>query len=535
MTTDNNHEREIFAVTNMNPEDQAYAMASYSRSNRGLKKSVEWMEEKNKDSGTFLDTFYFQYGHKSIADMAHVSMGFENVSILAAQEIEDERLWDGQEQSTRYQDFTKRGYHIPADIEHNSPGSLVKYIRAVESLLRAYERQKEKIFQALSNNAYVEPGSIDAGSAMRAFKARSFDIARALLPYGVYTSLCQVTSARSLEGQINRLLTSPYHEVVHIGLDMKKAVSVNKAYSPLDAKVAHNMEVQGLSPGRVKDMLQVVNGKPVAPTLVKYTGLDEQRLKVEAEVRQVVKDLTKDYEPKNEYGSVFLHRSPGWRDLEVAATLIYRYSNLSYEDCQIALDKVGSNKIYGEVAELAFKFRGEHDSPLRETHTGYQLIFDILMDGGGMRDLYRHRDCIQIRQDITASHGYIHPKEWFYDGLPEEIAAILNDYTKGAVISDFDLTLMSAWCKYDELDEEIGVHGANYMLPLGFKRRTLFKMSPAQAQYIIETRSGVNGHFSYRKVVTEMYDAMVNSGNLMANKIRVQRFTSPSVEQLLNR
>ena len=61
----------------------------------------------------FLNTFYFQYGHRSIADLAHIAFAVERLSLLAAIVLVDEQRWDGQERSTRYQNFLKSGWYFP--------------------------------------------------------------------------------------------------------------------------------------------------------------------------------------------------------------------------------------------------------------------------------------------------------------------------------------------------------------------------------------------------------------------------------------
>ena len=61
----------------------------------------------------FLNAFYFQYGHRSIADLAHIALAVERLSMLAAIVLVDEQRWDGQERSTRYQDFRKSGWYLP--------------------------------------------------------------------------------------------------------------------------------------------------------------------------------------------------------------------------------------------------------------------------------------------------------------------------------------------------------------------------------------------------------------------------------------
>src|SRR5690348_15498532 len=102
---------EVFAVYGVEPEVQAYAMAKYSRSALSMKASLREISEQKAEK--FLNTFYFQYGHRSIADLAHIALAVERLSILAAIAVADEQRWDGQERSTRYQDFKKSGYYMP--------------------------------------------------------------------------------------------------------------------------------------------------------------------------------------------------------------------------------------------------------------------------------------------------------------------------------------------------------------------------------------------------------------------------------------
>src|SRR5207237_5452809 len=102
---------EVFAVHGVEPEVQAYAMAKYSRSALSMKESLREISEQKAEQ--FLNTFYFQYGHRSIADLAHIAFAIEKLSILAAIVVADEQRWDGQERSTRYQNFKKSGYYLP--------------------------------------------------------------------------------------------------------------------------------------------------------------------------------------------------------------------------------------------------------------------------------------------------------------------------------------------------------------------------------------------------------------------------------------
>src|SRR5438876_644668 len=125
--------KRVLTVSPMPPEKCAYALARYSRSPDSIADSIEWV--RTHDSQKFLESFYFQYGHASIADLGHVVTCFEGVSELAATEIEDEQLWDGQARSSRYQDFSRSGWVTPPELP---AGSEDVYAQAAQRLLNAY-------------------------------------------------------------------------------------------------------------------------------------------------------------------------------------------------------------------------------------------------------------------------------------------------------------------------------------------------------------------------------------------------------------
>src|ERR1700710_3234212 len=101
----------VYAVHGADPEVLAYAMAKYSRSALTLRESLAEISSQRAEQ--FLNTFYFQYGHRSIADLAHIPFAIERLSLLAAIALVDEQRWDGQERSTRYQNFRRSGWFTP--------------------------------------------------------------------------------------------------------------------------------------------------------------------------------------------------------------------------------------------------------------------------------------------------------------------------------------------------------------------------------------------------------------------------------------
>src|SRR6267378_3341170 len=131
---------EVFAVYGVEPEIQAYAMAKYSRSSLSMKESLKEITQQKAEK--FLNTFYFQYGHRSIADLAHIALAIERLSILAAIVVADEQRWDGQERSTRYQDFRKSGYSTPCGDDDGAARTLER--EKIEILLTAYVKVPQR-------------------------------------------------------------------------------------------------------------------------------------------------------------------------------------------------------------------------------------------------------------------------------------------------------------------------------------------------------------------------------------------------------
>ncbi len=178
-------------------------------------------------------------------------------------------------------------------------------------------------------------------------------------------------------------------------------------------------------------------------------------------------------------------------EIDLATTLLYGASHYSYRQIArqvAALDEARRN----EIIALGARHRGRHDELLREFSAGQGLRFDILMDIGGFRDMHRHRRCIQILQSFTNAHGYEVP-----EGLAE--AGLLSAVRLGDDAGPRCLRQVS----------QAGlVENARYVLPLGTRTRALFKMDFAEALYIAELRSAPAGHFSYRRIAWEMYQAV---------------------------
>ena len=493
----------VFAVHGVEPEVQAYAMAKYSRSALSMKESLKEISEQKAEQ--FLNTFYFQYGHRSIADLAHLAFAIEKLSILAAIVLVDEQRWDGQERSTRYQNFKKSGYFIP---DFGGDESLkAGYCATVDFLFAEYEAFTQEMLRFYTAQV-PRPESMAEDQYTRTLRARSFDNSRYLLPLATNTSLGQIVNARTLETQIARVLSSSYAEVRHLGALLKDAAS-EAAYN-VQAESLRPLveEIKGANPELgAKAEQQLLRPTRVAPTLVKYAHANEYEIRTRNELEHAATELMEGV-PLDPAPLVDLIED-GALEVEIAATLLYSACHHSYRQVKERVEALTAAQ-RGEIVDLGMRHRGQHDELLRSFHAGQQFRFDILMDVGGFRDMHRHRRCTQVEQGFTRHHGY--------DTPPDIIAAGLESRYTGAMqkVVDGYHTCGAA-----------GPHAGLYLLPMAFRKRTLFKMDFAEALYIAELRSGPAGHFSYRNVAYAMYEEVAKKHPSLAKYFRVTDIKEP--------
>jgi thymidylate synthase ThyX len=508
---------EVFAVYGVEPEIQAYAMAKYSRSSLSMKESLKEITQQKAEK--FLNTFYFQYGHRSIADLAHIALAIERLSILAAIVVADEQRWDGQERSTRYQDFRKSGYYTPS-FEDDVP-SRTLYRETIESLFTAYDKISQRTFEYLASIT-PRPSEMKPEAYERTLRARAFDISRYLLPLATNTSLGEIVNARTLETQVAHLLSQPHKEVRDLGALLKQA-AISPAYNANEESLrALVAEIRAVSPEIAdraeRELLREVR---VAPTLVKYADPNRYEIETRRELQQAAAQLMRDaaIEPAPlvdllDNDLVDNHSCGNDAiEIELATTLIYGHCHYSYRQLRKTIGAAGEGR-RREIIDLGLRHRGSHDEMPRPFSAGQQFRFDILMDIGGFRDMHRHRRCVQIMQDFTTAHGFDTPPE-------VEAAGIRSDYEAAMKRAETAVQKLSAAASKE------APQNAQYAIPLAFRKRTLFKMDFAEAVYISELRTTPAGHTSYRHVAYAMYEAVAAKYPALAKYFRVHDVREP--------
>src|SRR6202522_2882867 len=499
---------EVFAVYGVEPEIQAYAMAKYSRSSLSMKESLR--EISSQKAEKFLNTFYFQYGHRSIADLAHIALAVERLSILAAIELADEQRWDGQERSTRYEDFKKSRYYVPEFGLDDETRKL--YCETLDFLFAEYE----KLSAHMTNyplSITPKPDEMKQEAYERTLKARAFDITRYLLPLATNTSLGEIVNARTLETQVAHLLSHTHKEVRILGERLKLAAT-SAAYN-VNAESLRDLveEIRKLSPALgVRAEQALLHEVRVSPTLVKYADPNPYEMETRREMRQAARELMKSEQLAPSKAIVdLLDEEP--LEVEIATTLLYEHCHHSYRQVRQAL-QVSGERFRREIIDLGLRHRGKHDEMLRGFRAGQQFRFDILMDTGGVRDMHRHRRCIQVMQGFTAQHGYEMLLDVEDAGMRSRFEAAMRR-TQTAVEN-------LAQCGTPEAEEN-----SQYAIPLAFRKRALFKMDLAEVVYISELRTTPAGHVSYRNVAYAMYEAVARKYPALAKYFRVHDVTAP--------
>lgn len=505
-------ETDVYALHGADPEVLAYAMAKYSRSSLTMKESLKEISAQQAEQ--FLNTFYFQYGHRSIADLAHIPFAIERLSLLAAIVLVDEQRWDGQERSTRYQNFRKSGWFTPSTLGGEEPG----YTAAISELFVAYDGVSQGMLGALKQ-VIVRPEELKADVYERTLKARAFDVARYLLPLATNTSLGQIVNARTLETQVSRLLTSEFGEIRTLGKKLRAAATEpawNVNHDAAQALMETLEATEGTRDARLEQML--LREVKSAPTLVKYALPNEYERATRAALREAAGELMRGV-PIAPAPVVDLLEGGEEMEVELVTSLLYPHCHYSYRQVRDVVSALGGDRI-AELIELGTRHRGPHDELLRAFHIGAGLKFDILMDIGGFRDMHRHRRCTQLLQEFTDVHGYETPDA---PGQPTLAQAGLQ--------RSYDAAMQSAHLKYATLRDsgtEEAPESAQYLLPLGTRCRSLFKMDFAEALYIAELRSGVAGHYSYRRVAWEMYEAVKRQYPGLAGMFRIEDVNVPA-------
>ena len=431
----------LLSPKQLSPETIAVSFAKTSRS--PLSFDAIAAELNDDQSAQFHEKWVVGYGHASVAEHAVLHLALENVSRLAIETIENNRLASYTEKSTRYQQWDQDAFYVPEEIvDHTDEND---YINTCQLLFRTYEKCIPSVMNWLQARNPIKPGETEKAYQRRMHPA-AVDICRFLLPASSLANVGVTINARVLEHAICKMLSSPLQEVQAIG-------------------------------EKLRDVSQLET-----PTLIKYAACNEYLVSIRKKMRTYSKSLS--YQPSETQIKLISWDKDG--ENKVLAAILLRFSNTAgFQTCLDYVIQLTDQQRETLVDNLMEK-RGQFDQPLREFEFA-QMTFDSVMDQGAYFEFKRHRMMTQTSQSLTSELGYALPKGITESGSGEEYDKAMQEAAR-------------VFKKISDWNPE----AASYIIPNGYNRRVAFTLNLRQAYNLIRLRAASNAHFSIRRVAFQM-------------------------------
>jgi thymidylate synthase ThyX len=426
--------RKIYSISGLPEETVAVCFAKCSRSSESFLDIAEELSEEK--SSKFHRKWVVGYGHSSVAEHAVVRLAMENVSLLAVEWIQDNRLASYTEKSSRYQIYDINRYVVPEELNKDKEAKKL-FKETIDSLLTVYQKIQEPMKKYIEKTNPKERGE-EEGRYQARIRGKYIDQIRFLLPSAMMANLGMTANARTWEYAISKWLSSGVLEVQKIGQEAKKEV------------------------------------RKICPTLVKY-----------AQVNPYLEEVG-DFKVKGK-GKVGSKKVVEVVDADkgavdkILASLIYKSLLESYKEIYKKVKKMNKKekkKVLGKI----LKKRTEHDRLPRDFEQVY-ISFEVLCDQGAYYDLKRNRMMTQIRQRLGVENGYMMPKAVKEIGFTEEYEAVMEQVSEA----------------YKKLVKRYPV-AAQYLVTKAHNRRFLMKMNLRELFYFVRLRARKAGNFSYRRV-----------------------------------
>jgi thymidylate synthase ThyX len=440
-------ERQIYLLSpkDLSPETIAVAFAKTSRSPESFREIADGLSDES--SAKFHEKWVVGYGHASVAEHAILHVAIENVSRIAMEAIESNRLASYTEKSTRYQKWGPDDFTVPPELEGHPFRD--EYVDTVHFLFSTYAESLAPARDLILERTPHRPDESDEAWDRRV-RSQYVDSCRFLLPAAALANAGMTANARALENAVRKFLSHPLAEVREIGEKVKE-----------------------IAKGEVPTLIKYAEAVPyLVETAKEFSrrATESQRENKSPRLRDsaaenwcTLADYDKDGEKK------------------ILAAALYRFGEMTCADALAhvkSLDKA-------ERAQLAESLLGRltrHDIPLRELEY-CNYTFDLVMDQGAYAEFKRHRMMTQTPQLLTTRLGYATPRLIAEAGFR----------------STYDAAMQRAAVTYEKL-AAWNPHVAQYVVPNGFNRRVLAQFNLRSAYHFCQLRAAANAHYSIRKI-----------------------------------
>ncbi len=324
----------------------------------------------------FHERWVLGYGHASVAEHAVIHMAVENISRLACDALEDNRLASYTEKSSRYQVIDQGSYHVPQELDDH-PELLELYKRTCDGLFQAYQEMTEAVSERLQQDSAMTP--------QRAQRT-AIDSCRFLLPTATLTNVGVTMNARVMEHAISKLLSSELAEERELGELLKE------------------------------------KGREITPTLIKYAD-ENPHLKASSKSLRAYTGQGDSSGESPDTSVRLLHYDPD-AERKLTAALLYRSSRTTYSDVWAAVERMTETDME-QVLDSSFEGFGPHDAPVRELET-VDYTFELVLDYGAYREFKRHRMQTYLPQPLTVDNGFLQPRRIREAGMENEFSDVMN-------------------------------------------------------------------------------------------------------------
>jgi thymidylate synthase ThyX len=447
--TPSQRQRDIYLLSPrlLPPEVIAVAFAKTSRSPKPFREIAGELTEAQ--SGEFHEKWVLGYGHASVAEHAVLHLALENLSRLAIESLESNRLCSYTEKSTRYQIFD--AFYVPPAVAASV--HVDRYVAACRRLFETYAASLDPVRRVIEAAYPRRDDETERAYAAR-MRSRYVDVCRFLLPCATVANVGMTTNARALEHAITKMLSHPLDEVRAIGAEVKRVAQAE------------------------------------VPTLVKYAGANRYLIEAARALAAEAGDddgAAPDSAPPDP--AVRLVHYDRDAEQRVVAACLYRYGRTAYTGAWERATRMTPAERAATIGRALGRLE-RHDVPLRELeHTTY--TFDIVCDQGAYFDLKRHRMMTQSPQAPTVELGYAVPRAIDEAGLGGRYRDAIETAGDASRAVARDLP-----------------HEAAYLVTNAHNRRVLATMNLRELYSVVPLRAREAGHFSYRRVALLLYEAV---------------------------
>jgi thymidylate synthase ThyX len=455
-------ERQVYLLDpqKLNPETIAVTFAKTSRSPQSFREiASELTDEKTTE---FHEKWVVGYGHSSVAEHAVLHIAVENISRLAVECLESNRLASYTEKSTRYQKWGADDFLIPPELEGHPLKQV--YQETCQRLFDTYHLALPRVRGVVVQEIPCRDGESEAAWERRC-RTEYIDVCRFVLPASALANVGMTINARALEHAIRKMLSHPLAEVRSIGEEIKHIAQTE------------------------------------IPTLVKYAEPVDYLIKIPQDFAQEAAGcLPEDGGSKADWCRLISYDSDN--EYRILAAALYRGGHASFAQALDYVQKAGEEERQ-RLAGLLLDNLGQYDMPLRELEHAL-FTFDVTLDQGAYNELKRHRMMTQSPQLLTTKLGYAIPRRFS--------AAGLEDTYRDA--------MQSAQRLYEKLTE-INADTAAYVVPNAYNRRVLITLNLRSAFHFLSLRSAPSAHFSMRRIAQKMAEEMKTCSPLFGKYLRV--------------